>query len=80
MAEDKTMTGPLSPIYLTEGLRLRLEKSVKQFNAMSSEEQEALRKCQRDGYIKAEMSWPKVNKKMVDGVLVYASLEDFYND
>lgn len=37
-------------------------------------------KAQRDGYVRAEMSWPKAKFKWVNGVKVYDSFEDYCND
>lgn len=57
-----------------------LRESVAKFKAMSPTAQEAMMKQQREGYVCAEMSWPKANYKYVDGVKVYASYEDYLND
>lgn len=47
---------------------------------MTPEQQEAMWKAQRDGYVRAEMSWPKAKFKWVNGVKVYDSFEDYCND
>lgn len=36
-----------------------IAESVAKFNAMSPAEQEAMLKTQREGYVRAEMSWPR---------------------
>ena len=57
-----------------------LQEAVAKFKAMTPEQQEAMMKVQREGYVKAEMSWPKPNFKWENGVKVYASYEDYLND
>lgn len=47
--------------------------------AMSPTEREAMYRAQRDAYVCAEMRWPKPRFKMIDGVKVYASYEDYCN-
>jgi hypothetical protein len=50
-----------------------LEKAAK--IKMTPEEIEA----QRRSYVAAEMSWPEPKFKMIDGVRVYESYEDYCN-
>ncbi len=57
-----------------------LEESAAKVAAMSPKDREAMFKQQRDGWVKAEMSWPKAKYKWINGVKVYDSLEDYYND
>lgn len=57
-----------------------ISKANARYDAMTSEQQDAMWKAQRDGYVKAEMSWPKPKFKWVDGVKVYESYEDYLND
>lgn len=47
--------------------------------AMSDGERDAMLKQQREGYARSEASWPKPKFKIVDGVKVYASYEDYCN-
>ena len=47
------------PIPLRPELAELLERAVEKFNAMTPEDQEAMRRKQREGYVKAEMSWPR---------------------
>lgn len=61
---------------LKEKLRLARER----FEAMPLEEQEAMMRQQREGYARAEASWPKPKFKFVNGVKVYDSYEDYCND
>lgn len=67
-----------------ESVKTPLEQLIieanERYNKMSPEEQAAMWKAQRDGYVKAEMSWPKPKFKTVDGVKVYDSYEDYLND
>lgn len=35
-----------------------LKAAAKEWNSKSPEEKEAILKAQRDGYVRAEMSWP----------------------
>lgn len=44
---------------------------------MTPAEREAMYTQQRDGYAKAEASWPKPVYEWVNGVKVYASYEDY---
>lgn len=46
---------------------------------MSREEYEAMLATQRDGYAKAEASWPKPRFRWENGVKVYESYEDYCN-
>ena len=60
-----------------------LADAQKRYDAMTPEQQAAMWKAQRDGYVKAEMSWPKPNFhwEVRNGVRtkVYHSMEDFHN-
>ena len=57
-----------------------LKESAAKVRAMTPEAREAMYKQQRDGYVKAEMSWPKPKFKWINGVKVYDSWEDYIND
>ena len=57
-----------------------LEEAIKKFLALSPEQREAMYKKQRESWVRAEMSWPKAKYKMVNGVKVYDSYEDYCND
>lgn len=57
-----------------------LAKARERFDAMTPAEQEAMFARQREGYARAEASWPKPVYEWVDGVKVYASYEDYCND
>lgn len=65
-------------------LRPELEKllreSATKVAAMTPEEREAMLKAQRESWVRAEMSRPKPKFKMIDGVKVYDSYEDYCND
>ena len=56
-----------------------LAKARQKVDAMTDEEREAMLKTQREGYARAEASWPAPKFKMVDGVKVYDSYEDYCN-
>lgn len=56
-----------------------LKAAVAKVNAMSPAEREAMFEEQKKSYVRAEMSWPKPKFKMVDGVKVYESYEDYCN-
>lgn len=57
-----------------------LQESVAEFKTCSPEQQQEIMRIQKEGYVRAEMSWPKPNFSWKDGVKVYASYEDFCND
>lgn len=57
-----------------------LKQSAERVKAMSPEEREAMFKAQRDGWVRAEMSWPKPKFHWENGVKVYHSIEDYHND
>lgn len=62
-----------------ELLRL-IEENKRRVDAMTPDEVEAMLREQRDGYARAEASWPKPKFEWIDGVKVYASYEDYCND
>jgi hypothetical protein len=57
-----------------------IEKSRKIVDAMTPEEKTEMFHKQAEDLARAEASWPKAKFKMVDGVKVYDSYEDYYND
>lgn len=57
-----------------------LKESAEKVQRMTPEQREEMYRKQRDGYARAEMSWPKAKFKMVNGVKVYDSYEDYCND
>jgi hypothetical protein len=58
-----------------------LKKQIDSIYAkMTKEEIEEMFHKQREGYVRAEMSWPKPKFKWIDGVKVYESYEDYCND
>lgn len=61
-------------------LQSLLAKAQVRFDAMTPGEQEAMFKAQREGYARAEATWPKPVYQWIDGVKVYASYEDYCND
>ena len=65
---------------MTEELAALIEESKRRMAAMTPDEIESMLAEQRDGYAKAEAAWPKPRFEWVDGVKVYASYEDYFND
>lgn len=57
-----------------------LEEAAKRVAAMPLAEREAMFKQQRDGWVRAEMSWPKAKYRWINGVKIYDSYEDYCND
>lgn len=49
-------------------------------DAMTQEERQEMLKKQGESYVRAEASWPKPNYKYLNGIKVYESYEDYYND
>lgn len=64
---------------MNDELKRLLADAKAKVGAMSPAEVEAMVAAQRDGYARAEMSWPNPKFKMVDGVKVYDSYEDYCN-
>lgn len=60
-------------------LRL-LKESVEKVKAMPPEKREAMFQRQKEGVVRAEMSWPKPRYHWENGVKVYESYEDYCND
>lgn len=50
------------------------------YDAMTPEQQAEMWRQQREGYVRAEMSWPKPKFKWINGVKVYDSYSDYCND
>lgn len=65
---------------MNDELKALIEESKRRVAAMTPDEVEAMLKTQREGYVRAEMSWPKPNFERVNGVKVYASYQDYCND
>ena len=57
-----------------------LRKAAEAVAAMTPEEREEMLRKQRDSWARAEASWPKPKFKIVDGVKVYATWEDYCDD
>lgn len=60
-------------------LKELLAQADARYDAMTKEEQDAMWQAQRDGYAKAEGSWPKPKFRIENGVKIYASYEDYCN-
>ena len=69
------MSAPPRP----ELLRL-IEESKRLVDAMTPEQYEAMIREQAESWARAEASWPDPKFKIVDGVKVYESIEDYRND
>ena len=57
-----------------------IEESKKRLAAMTDDEREEMYARQREGYARAEASWPKPKFHYENGVKVYDSYEDYCND
>jgi hypothetical protein len=57
-----------------------LKQSVARFNAMTPEQQAAMREAQRQSFVHSVVNWPKPKYHWKDGVKVYHSFEDYCND
>ena len=57
-----------------------VEEAAARYQAMTPEQQAVMWRQQREGYARAEASWPQPRFKWVDGVKVYESYEDYCND
>lgn len=56
-----------------------LAEAVAKVKAMTPEAREEMFRKQREGYAKAEASWPKPKFHYENGVKVYPSYEDYCN-
>ncbi|MFA6159425.1 MAG: hypothetical protein WC763_07405 [Candidatus Paceibacterota bacterium] len=65
---------------MTDALNALLKAAAEKVKAMSPEAREEMMRKQREGYVKAEMSWPKPKFHYENGVKVYHSYEDYLND
>lgn len=55
--------------------------SIARFDALSAEEQAEIRRQQKEGYVRAEMSWPEPKYRItINGTKIYESYEDYVND
>lgn len=63
-----------------EELKSLVSEAMKRTARMTPEEREAMFKRQREGYAKAEASWPKAKFHWVNGTKVFESYEDYCND
>ena len=57
-----------------------LEALIEESRRRLAAEREEMYRQQREGYARAEASWPKPRYRWVDGVKVYESYEDYCND
>jgi hypothetical protein len=62
-----------------EDFKRKVAEAKARYDAMTPEQQAEMWRRQREGYARAEASWPKPKFKMVDGVKVYDSMEDYHN-
>ncbi len=62
---------------MDDELKALIEESKRKLAAMTPAEREAMYARQREGYARAEASWPKPVYEWVGGVKVYASYEDY---
>lgn len=70
------MTGkPKDPTNLNK----LLSQAVEALDSMTPEQQREMHRRQAEGVARAEASWPKPRYRMVDGVKVYESYEDYCN-
>ncbi len=63
----------------TELTRL-LHEAAAHVAAMTPEAREEMFRAQRESWVRSIALWPKAKFKWIDGVKVYDSLEDYYND
>lgn len=56
-----------------------IKRAREKFDSMTPEEQAAHRREQRESWVRSEMSWPAPKYKIIDGVKVYDSYEDYCN-
>lgn len=70
----------IKPIPHRPELDRLLQEARARWDAMTPDEQEAMLRQQRDGYVRAEMSWPQAKYRWENGVKIYETYEDYIND
>lgn len=65
---------------MTKELEDLLAKAKAEVDAMTPEGKAEMLRKQGESWARAEASWPKPKYKWVNGVKVYASYEDYFND
>lgn len=60
-------------------LDVLLAEALERAKAMTPEQQAEMWRKQRESYVRAELNWPKPKFTYVDGVKVYASMDDYHN-
>lgn len=63
----------------TSDLDELLKEAKAKVDAMTPAEREKMHDEQRKSWVRGEMGWPEPKFKMVDGVKVYESYEDYCN-
>ena len=61
-------------------LEEHIKQAVAKFNAMTPEQQAAMREAQRQSWVRSILNWPKPKYNLVNGIKVYNSYEDYCND
>lgn len=69
----------MKPTPERQELTALLKRAAQQAAEMTPAERAAMIEAQRESYVRAEMSWPRPCRQMIDGVMVYASYEDYCN-
>lgn len=65
---------------MDQKLKELLEASKKLVDAMTEEQKERMYAAQRGSWVRSIVDWPKPKYKWINGVKVYDSIEDYYND
>ena len=65
---------------MNDNLKKLLDQARAKVAAMTDKELEEMHIAQRESFVRGEMGWPKPKFKMVNGVKVYDSYEDYCND
>jgi hypothetical protein len=60
-------------------LEVLLAEALERVKAMTPEQREEMWRKQRESYVRAELNWPKPKFAWVNGVKVYASMDDYHN-
>lgn len=75
------MTSPIAAVRAlpNPALEAAIKRAREWLDSLTPEERAEHFRCQRESWVRAELSWPAPRFQWVDGVKVYESYEDYCN-